>query len=384
MLGVIYQFYYDGGDTFNYFTHGSKWIWEAFWDEPALGISLLASSGGERTIETFLYSQHIWYYRDPNSYFIVRLTAFFDLITFHTYSATALFFASFSFSGLWALFSAISKKYPHRIKWLAISVLFFPSLIFWGSGILKDTVTIGALAWLTWSLIHIIEFNRRNWVYWVTGVVAIWVILLVKLYILICFLPMVFVWMYWKRILAIKSLVARILVAPVLLALFATMGLLSLIQVTEESKKYSLDSIAERAAITAYDIRYGWGARTQGEGGYSLGQLDGSWQSMIRLMPQAINVTLFRPYLWEVRNPLMLLSALESLVILALTVWFLVYKKGLMDVLRDPFLLFCFLFALLFAFAVGVSTYNFGTLMRYKIPLIPFFLIVVLSKKTNA
>jgi hypothetical protein len=42
---------------------------------------------------------------------------------------------------------------------------------------------------------------------------------------------------------------------------------------------------------------------------------------------------------------------------------------------QDPTILFCLVFSLIFAFAVGVSTYNFGTLMRYKIPLMPFYCV---------
>ena len=69
-LGLIYQFYYAGGDTFNYFTHGSRWIWEAFKSDPLMGIKLLTESGGERVGETFEWSQHIWYYRDEKSFFV--------------------------------------------------------------------------------------------------------------------------------------------------------------------------------------------------------------------------------------------------------------------------------------------------------------------------
>lgn len=39
-LGIIYQFYYGGGDTFNFHTHGSRHVWEAFWDSPAKGWKL--------------------------------------------------------------------------------------------------------------------------------------------------------------------------------------------------------------------------------------------------------------------------------------------------------------------------------------------------------
>ncbi|MEQ8925925.1 MAG: hypothetical protein RLO81_08940 [Fulvivirga sp.] len=379
MLGVIYQFYYGGGDTFNYWEHGSRWIWEAFWDDLWDGIRLLTTSGGTHFPETFEYSQHIWYYRDPNSYFIVRLAAFIDLFTFHTYSATALFFAAFSFSGLWAMFSAVATKYPTNVKWLALGILFFPSVVFWGSGILKDTITLGALGWLTWGLVQMIEFRNRAWNLWIVLIVSFWLIVSIKVYIVICYIPMIFIWSYWKRILAIKNGILKFSIAPILFFIFGSIGYLIMIQIGESNSKYSLDNIAERAAITAFDIRYGWGARTGGEGGYDLGELDGSWSSMLRLFPQAVNVSLFRPYLWEVRNPLMLLASFESFLILAITLYFLLISRGFFKISSDPFLLFCFLFALLFSFAVGVSTANFGTLMRYKIPLVPFYMMCLIG-----
>lgn len=383
MLGVLYQFYYDGGDTFNYFNHGSKWIWEAFWDDPWDGLRLLTTSGGTHFPETFEYSQHIWYYRDPNSYFIVRLAAFIDLFTFHTYSATALFFATFSFSGLWAMFSAVARKYSLNVKWLAIGILFFPSVVFWGSGILKDTITLGALGWLTWGLIEIIELKGK----WLLSVAAIIISILlitsIKTYIIVCYIPLLIIWVFWKNIISISNIVLRVLLAPVLIAFFSSSAYLAAIQFSSQNPNYTLDSISERAAITAYDIRYGWGARIEGDGGYDLGTLDGTWQSMMRLFPQAVNVSLFRPYLWEVRNPLMLFAACESMAILIISIWALIYKGGLLRIRNDSFLIFSLCFTVLFAFAVGVSSYNFGTLMRYKVPLMPFFLIIISNSRIS-
>jgi len=141
----------------------------------------------------------------------------------------------------------------------------------------------------------------------------------------------------------------------------------------EEDSKYSIDKIAKTSMITAYDIRYGWGAREGIGSGYSLGELDGTWQSMLSLAPGGINVALFRPYLWEVRNPLMLLSALESLITLFFTLYVL-FGVGLKfpRYLKSE-VIFCFVFVLIFAFGVGISSYNFGTLSRYKIPLLPYY-----------
>jgi hypothetical protein len=104
------------------------------------------------------------------------------------------------------------------------------------------------------------------------------------------------------------------------------------------------------------------------------------------LAPDAIVVSLFRPYLWEVNNPLMLLSALESLALLLLVVY-LIFKGNvrLFRAFWEPNIFFYLLFALTFAFAVGVSTYNFGTLVRYKIPMMPFFVmaLVLIDDQVN-
>ena len=376
MLGVIYQFYYGGGDTFNYFTHGSKWIWEAFLDDPILGLKFLLERGGERQADTFVYSQNIWFYRDIHSYTIVRISAFIGFFTFHTYSATALFFATISFSGLWSFYSVVVRKYKNA-RLLAIAILFVPTVVFWGSGILKDTITLGAIGWLTWSAFNILEYKRFGSKYIIAGLAAMYVIFSIKIYILACFVPTVFVWAYLLRVKGVKNPLIKVAIAPILLVLFGVLGYVSLNQITEGNSKYSIDTIAQQAAITAYDIRYGWGARTGGDGGYDLGVLDGSWQSMFRLFPQAVNVSLFRPYLWEAKNPLMLLSALEALITLFVT--FGLFLKGRITyIFQDPFLLFCLIFAVLFGFAVGVSTYNFGTLMRYKIPTMVFYFIPIM------
>src|SRR5690606_36984286 len=109
---------------------------------------------------------------------------------------------------------------------------------------------------------------------------------------------------------------------------------------------------------------------------YSLGELDGTLQGMVRLAPQAINVSLYRPYLWEVNNPLMLLAALESFALLAITFYVLARSRAqFCRYLFDPGVMVCKVFYLIFALAVGVSTYNFGSISRYKFPQIPLFLV---------
>ncbi|WP_420581902.1 hypothetical protein [Reichenbachiella sp.] len=378
VLGAIYQFYYGGGDTFGYTTHGGDWIYEAFLDNPIKGFKLIFLAGKQHFSDTFQYSQHIWYYGDLNSYFVVRVTGLFAIFTFGTYSSTALFFATFSFSGAWALFRLLTKYYPNQNNKIAFATLFLPSVVFWGSGILKDTITFGALCWLVWSLFHIIEFKSKSLIKFGIALAAIFIIFSIKIYILMCFLAALFVWIYMKYLGQIKSIIVRVLIAPFIFISLASLSYFAVDSISVSNEHYSLSNIAERAMVTAYDIRYGWGARNGDNSGYTLGSLDGSWSSMFRLAPAAINVTLFRPYLWEVRNPFMLISSLESLLFLFITIQAILIRKKSQRLLKDPFLTFCLIFSIAFAFAVGVSTFNFGTLMRYKIPMMGFYLLAIL------
>jgi len=45
---------------------------------------------------------------------------------------------------------------------------------------------------------------------------------------------------------------------------------------------------------------------------------------------------------------------------------------------KDPTIQFCLIFSLVFAFAVGISSFNFGALSRYKIPCLPFYALALI------
>jgi hypothetical protein len=388
-LGFIYQFYYNGGDTYNFHTYGSRIIWEAFMDSPSTGLSMLFS-GGKHSPEFFSYSSRIYFFTDPSSFFVIRVAAWIDLITFSSYSATALFFAFFSFVGSWLLFKTFYKKYPQLHVWLAIGALFIPSVFFWGSGILKDSLVMGCIGIIFWLLDSLFIERKFSVLKIVLLLLACWMMFSIKKFILQAYLPAALIWVYLSNVHLIQSAVLRIMVLPVAIVLAIIGAYYSAIKIGEDDPRYAIENLAYTSRITARDIRFQSG-RAAGSG-YELSEyFDGTLGNALRLAPQAINVTLFRPYLWEVKNPLMLMSALESLVLLLFTVLIIVRKgHGALLKILNPEVVLCFSFSIVYAFAVGVSTYNFGTLARYKIPILPFYFIglvilydLVREKKTD-
>jgi len=373
-LGLIYQFYYKGGDTFSYYKFGTV-IWQAVWESPKAGFELLFSSGKDFLPDAYIYSSQIGYYVDPASYFIVRLSALAGIFNFNTYTIIGIFFSIFGFSGAWALFITLYRLYPNLHRELAISIFFIPSIFFWGAGLLKDTITLGALQWAFYAFAKMFLFRENRIRSSLIFLAASYLLVVIKIYIFLCFLPTLFIWVFILFNKRIKSPATRAFLRPFLIIIALGCGLLAANRVSSENKRYSLKNIAETSKVTSSYLKSI--SDFTGGSGYDLGEVDpGTW-GMIKKAPAAIFVSLYRPFLWESKNVNMLMAALESGFVIFLTL--LVFRKTgivrLISIVRnDNYLTFALIFSLTFAFAVGISSYNFGTLVRYKIPLLPFFI----------
>jgi len=102
---------------------------------------------------------------------------------------------------------------------------------------------------------------------------------------------------------------------------------------------------------------------------------------LLKIAPAAIVATLFRPFIWESRNVSTLLSSFESLTIMLFTL-FVFFKAGIknffLNIFKRAIVIYCLFFSLVFAIFVGATTLNFGTLVRYKIPCMPFYIIALI------
>ena len=119
--------------------------------------------------------------------------------------------------------------------------------------------------------------------------------------------------------------------------------------------------------------------REDASSNFSLGAtFDGTFSGLIKIAPIAVATTFFRPFIWEAHKISQLMAAMESLVLMFFTIY-IIFKSGLFTffklIIADPLIMYCFLFAVVFGLFVGASTLNFGTLVRYKIPCLPFYSI---------
>jgi hypothetical protein len=379
-LVIIYTQYYRGGDTVNYHLSSvalSKLLFKdfnAFWNL-FIGnldfefISAFDESTGYITTE---------YAHDIKTFAVARNTSLFQLLAFRSFIGTSLLIAFVSFIGNWKLFKLFCEIFPKYEKQFAWAILFVPSVLFWGSGILKDTYTLSAACWFTYAFYKAL-IKREN-IFWNTVALFItgWLIISIKPYIFIALMPGSLLWLSFQQIKKINNFLFKLLAGPGFIALVSLTGYFLINSLSSNLGQFSdTDKIISKAVATQYDLKQDY---YKGNA-FDIGTFDASISGVLSKFPEATVAGLFRPFIWEAKNPVMVLAGIENGVLLFLTV-FLIIRLGPLPFFRvisqEPILFFSMIFGVFFAFSVGLTTSNFGAMVRYKIPAVPYFLASIL------
>lgn len=383
-FALVYTYYYSyGGDSLAYYEDAEK-ITEYFFLDPLAALELLLMPGSVESPETLQVANRLSMHRLGTEFPVVRTAAFANILAMNSYFSTTVVFAALSYVGVWHFYLVFARRYPSISGQLAIAVLFIPSVFFWGSGIMKDSIVLGYLGLMVYGIDKFLRKGYWRFVWLIVAVVSGIIIFYIKAYVIMALAPALVIWLVMSAKDRIDNSFIRASILP-LLVVFAVGGVIGTMNILEQyQSKYTLENFYS-SAESMQSWHYVEGHNTSEEHGrgssYSLGDYDPTTMGTLKMLPASINVTFFRPYLWEVKNWAMLANSIESQIMFLFTI-FIFIGLGFFRVIRllaqDPFLLMSFSFALLFAFAVGFSSYNFGALARYKIPCIPFYVATLL------
>lgn len=375
---LIYALYYKGGDTVNYFL-GIDAMMDVFLDEPVKYFELLFHQKDAFSKEAFSSVDNFppyYMYRDSRTFTVIKISSLFSLPGFGGFLSTTVLISTFIYSWVWKLYLFLAKRYKNDIKSINFAILFLPSTVFWGSGIMKDTFTFGAACYSVYGLHQFFIQRKRLLKTIIQLIFAFYIIITVKAYIMFALLPGLLIFANFERLKKIKSTFVKVIVLPFsIIIVFIVLDTL-LFDFNDLFGKYSADRILEEAVIQNADLQRG----VYGTNSFDIGEFSPTIQGVLGKFFPAISAALFRPFIWESGgSPTMIFSGLETTFIFILFI--LVLLKGpilmIRTIISDPFLVFCVLFTLILGFGVGLSTSNFGALVRYKIPYLPFFVFLL-------
>ncbi len=381
IFSLVYQYYYKGGDTSYYFVTGTNLNLESKDFGVWLRMVFMPFDSLEKYRELFSTIPIPFLYIDAN-YFPGRIVAFLNVFTFNTYINTSMLFSSLSFIGIWRNFLIFERLYPTLRKYFVFSFLLLPSILFWASGISKDTISYGAVSLFTSYFLQIYFLKEHNFKNILMLVFSALIVFAIKPYILLSFLPLALVWVFIKYTKTISnrlsingSTVLKITTIVTILVIILNKSLIERVVVDTFLNDLFSQIIQMNVYLQGFES-----ASNYDLGLTNLDNLNISIPHFISKLPICWVTTLFRPYIFEAKNPFMLISSLEGIAVMLLTIYAL-FKSGfssfLQVVFKNPIVIIIFSYTVIFAFFIGLTSSNFGTLVRYKIPCFSYYLAIL-------
>ena len=380
----IFVYYYRGGDTLAYH-QGAVAMKNLFFESPAHYFDLLF---GPITWEKYINYFNgetcyppTWMIKKEANFTVIRITSVIQIFLFDFILATNLVVARIAYGAIFRLYGMFCSYFPGRERVLAYAFLFMPSVTFWGSGIMKDTIALTGICWLIVLFNQVaIQRAKGNTLLRVLGLLlAAYAIFLVKVYLLLALLPGLGVWFNFQRILNIKSTFVRMVFFPFIFGISILAVLLVYTSNSDLFGVYGADTVLEEAAKVQQDLVR---EEAYGNNKFDIGKFEATPAGVASKVPESLLAGLFRPFLWEAGgSPTMILAGIENMVLLILFVVVLI-RTGFFGFFRTafshPLLILGLIFTLLLAFSIGLTSANFGALARYKVPLVPFWVSLIL------
>lgn len=357
-LGTIYSSYYETNDTFTVFAQAAE--------QADLARTDLASY-----VEFLLRSQEGYFLGEHRTAFYIKIISVLALITGNNYWITSLYFSLVSFFAAWYVSKTIARLFPEFKLASCIAFLFLPSVVFWSSGAIKESLAMAGLFILTTLFLKLWVNERVSFLSVLLSGICMIVVFKLKYYYLAVFVPVTVSSLIAQRISArfkIESLWKQVL----LLAGLLTGGFVA---VTFLHPNFSLSRIPEIIVLNNAAFM----EVCSPDDVIHFYNLQPTWSSMLINTPWAFVSGLFRPFVWEANTVFKVVTGVENLVLLTLTIFSVPFLKGILRTPHRLLLIAMILYCAVLSSLLALSTPNFGTLARYGVGYLPFVALLVFN-----
>lgn len=370
LLWAVYSYYYplEGtSDAFNYYNE-AEILHEALYEDPLAYSDLLLGTdldpeGKQR------YLDRIYHWVKPYNYgvmndnrTIIRANMLCRLVSFGYYHVHTAIFCFMSFLGLTALYRSFVRFLP-ELRWACFAAAFLlPSVLFWGSGVLKEGILLFALGFFIFYWVRFLE--DRSWRSLPLALLFTLLLVSVKTYVLLALIPGLLCYSVYKSF-RIHSPFAVFSVGHLLI-------LLAGFNLPKLGIPYKIPYMIQLKQKDFYNVAAQHDAGSTVDAPAVEGKMD-----LIMGLPHAWWNALFRPHLLEMKSWLYVAPAFENLFLLLLLVGVFFFAKWPSCSLR-AFFYWGLSFILILGALIGFTTPVLGAVIRYQIPLLPFYIFVLL------
>jgi len=376
-LTWVYSSYYTNrleADIFKYFDD-SEVMYNALASKPVDFFKMLFSIGNdtEYFFKTYYVEMNNW---DPiydtnaynDSHTIIRANALIRIFSMGNFYIHTLAFTSLSMIGLTALFRSFKNLFQNKKGALAIVIFLIPSVLFWSSGALKESILLFGMGVLIYSLNKLTE-NRLSIKHYIYFVLSFALLFYIKFYVLLALAPCIL-----GFIIVVKFKIKYPLAVYLSVVLFS-----SILAFNSDKIPPHFDFVETMVRKQKDFIRLA--EVTEPGSRFELTKLEPTFIGIIKVVPEAVLNCFIRPLPQKGNRLIYLPSIVENITILLalfLALFSVIKKKVTLTWEAKNMFWFSLVFTLLLFTIIGLTTPVSGALVRYKVPALPFLGIVIL------
>lgn len=347
-----------GNDTFLYFYDGEI-VFDALKNDPFTYFKLAIGTNDFTPVPAYLlpYTDAMNFWFDSSNYFLVRLNALIRPFSFGVYNVHAIVFAFLSFIGTYNLYLFFEDKVNNK-NVLQFILFGIPSIVFWTSGIHKESIVIFALGLILYNMEMVLKskHTNKNIILAIIGLITLGYI---RIYLLAFLLPLMGSIIIFNRLDFKKAS----------LSMFLLSGFLFL------SILFFVDYCTpEFSFMNEFLIRRSYFLNSPGNMTFRVEEIPHNFYGVFILICEALTNPFIRPLPSDCSIFLTFLASIESLILLAVIV-VLLFSVNFKSIQKNPYAIFCILFGLSTLFLIGLIVNNSGAIVRYRSIAIPFILI---------
>ena len=377
-LTWVYTAYYTNrleADIFKYFDD-SEVMYNALYSNPVDFFKMLFGYGNdnEHFFNNYYVEMNNWNrvydfnaYNDSRT--IIRVNAAIRLISFGNFHVHTLIFTILSMIGFTAIFKTFKKLFTNKIGAFTITVFLIPSVIFWSSGALKESILIFGMGILIYSMNKLLEkkLGSKHLLIFISCIIFL---CFIKFYVIIALIPCIIAYITTIK-LNIKRPIA------VYLPILFLCGILAFNSVSIPPYYDFVETIAHKQKdfIRLAEV-------TDSGSQFKLTKLEPSFTGIVKVVPEALLNCFIRPLPQSGKSLVYLPSIIENIIILLsifLAVFSIFKRKVTLTWEAKNMVWFSLVFTILLFTIIGLTTPVSGALVRYKVPALPFLGIAILT-----
>lgn len=381
LFGLLYKYYYQNGDTFIIFSDASS-IAKILPQNPKKYLEMLFLGDFSGIDSSYLY-----FFGQSTTLLMSRILSVFCLLCDSNYWLVGIYLAVFSYIPVYRLANRLANIFPNAQLAAVIAFLGVPSVVFWSSGVCKETILLPFICLLGDIFLRYVYPNTQKLKDNKILKSPYLTILKDILFSLFCFLIIWKLKYYYAGVLLIcmfafllNMYLERVFLKKIyekypFLSYFMVVFLMLIIVFPAGFLHWNLQPYYFLKAIEQnHDQIY----NIKPQDAIQFNHLKGNWSSLLENTPLAMFSGLFRIFLWESKTFFQGLAGAENLVILGLFVVSLVrwWQNGRYF---STLIFVILIYIVVLATMLALSSPNFGTLSRYKVGFVPFEVYLILS-----